>query len=164
MIGNEKNKAHQTFRIDLISPKRNSRLELTMSSKDFLIFLKVFDTEAKEDGKSIKWNSLQQKDDELMQRVNGYVASRKNEFPQLISFVYQFFPYLINGECFYLLKHRDRTTKEMSELWSKLGVINEKVGVEVFDEKKYDWGTTVLYYNIDFVGDERKSFGVSWEE
>lgn len=159
MIDDEKNNFYQTFCLDLISPKRNIKLELSVPPQDFLIFLKVFDIEASYIGKSIKWNNLQQKDEELMHRVNGYVASMKNQFPQLISIVSQFFSYLNSGECFYLLKHRNRTTKEMNELWSRLGVINEKVGLEVFDKEKYNWGTTVLYYNIDFFGDQRKSFG-----
>ena len=39
--------------------------------------------------------------------------------------------------------------------------MNEGVSVNAYNESSFDWGTTLLNYDISFYGKERKSFQVS---
>src|SRR5690606_19881064 len=70
-----------------------------------------------------------------------------------------FFSGLVEGEYFFILNHVDRITTDFTQLWRKLGKLNVEAINSTFDESLYDWGTTVLNYNIAFIGAERKSFG-----
>lgn len=159
MSENEDKLEYMDFRLNLISEKKNMILDLYFPPNGFISFLKIFDPNAIQVGNEIKWNAIQQKEPNLIERINRYTEDTKKDMPHLKKLFHDFLNPLQEREYFYLINHTERTTKDLNALWRNLGRQNERALNIAFDERVYDLGSTVLNYNIGFIGTERKSFG-----
>lgn len=148
----------QIFKLDFISLSKNIIVTIN-SLENFLDFIRIFDPCFVINDKKVTWNTIQQKDTILLDRIATLIDSNLKKNSSLKRLFHDFFKDLSEGECFFILNHVERTTLEFTQLWKKLDQMNVRTINSIFDEGKYDWGTTVLNYNIDFIGTERKSFG-----
>lgn len=159
MTGSKIIGVNHNFRLDFISHKRNFVLDCSLPVKDFVDFLKIFDTSVTLEDNKVTWRTIRQVDSELQASVKYYIETNRKVYSVLKKLFHDFFNQLVEGEFFFVLNHSERTTSDFVELWKQLGRLNRKAINSPFDESYYDWGTTVLNYNIDFIGTERKSFG-----
>ena len=89
------------------------------------------------------------------------MESVRAEVPFIEKLFYEFFGALENNEIFFLVSHRRRTTKDLVDLWKRLGKLNEGICINAYNESYFDLGTTLLNYDISFYGTERRSFRLS---
>jgi len=159
MNGETNKSVYPTFGLDFISHRRNFVLTCNLPDKGFVDLIRVFDSDAFIVGNEVNWITLRQKEPELTERIQSYIESFNEKGSSIKKLLYDFFNNLVDGECFFVLNHEQRSTSELLDLWCKLGQLNAKTINTSFDNNYYHWGTTVLNYNIDFYGTERKSFG-----